>query len=77
MNKKVKAFLYNFLGFVVIYLPTLYLVNNVNHLQGFWVPMTGFMVALLLAPKFQAVKTNEGEKIFMKWLFIKGVKEVK
>jgi hypothetical protein len=39
--------------------------------------MTGFMVALLLAPKFQAVKTNEGEKIFMKWLFIKGVKEVK
>jgi hypothetical protein len=30
-----------------------------------------------LAPKFQAVKTNEGEKIFMKWLFIKGVKEVK
>lgn len=77
MNKKVKAFLYNFLGFVVIYLPTLYLVNNVTHLKGFWVPMTGFMVALLLAPKFQAVKTNEGEKIFMKWLFIKGVKEVK
>jgi hypothetical protein len=39
--------------------------------------MTGFMVALLLAPKFQMVKTQNGEKIFMKWLFIKGVKEVK
>jgi hypothetical protein len=39
--------------------------------------MTGFMVALLLAPKFQMVKTHDGEKILMKWLFIKGVKEVK
>ena len=77
MNKKVKAFLYNFLGFVVIYLPTLYLVDNATHLQGIWIPMTGFMVALLLAPKFQALKTNEGEKIFVKWLFVKGVKEVK
>jgi hypothetical protein len=77
MNKKVKAFLYNFMGFVVIYLPTLYVVDVATHLQGFWIPMTGFMVALLLAPKFQAVKTNEGEKIFVKWLFIKGVKEVK
>ena len=77
MNKKVKAFLYNFLGFVVIYLPTLYLVDHVTHLQGFWIPMTGFMVALLLAPKFQALKTHDGEKIFMKWFFFKGVKEVK
>jgi hypothetical protein len=48
-----------------------------THLQGFWIPMTGFMVALLLAPKFQALKTSEGEKIFVKWLFVKGVKEVK
>ena len=65
MSKKVKAFLYNFLGFVVIYLPTLYVVDNVTHLQGIWIPMTGFMVA------------HDGEKIFMKWLFFKGVKEVK
>jgi hypothetical protein len=77
MNKKVKAFLYNFLGFVVIYLPTLYVVDIATHLQGIWIPMTGFMVALLVAPKFQAIKTHEGEKIFMKWLFLKGVKEVK
>lgn len=77
MSKKVKAFLYNFLGFVVIYLPTLYVVDFATHLQGIWIPMTGFMVALLVAPKFQAIKTHDGEKIFMKWLFLKGVKEVK
>ena len=76
MSKKVKAFLYNFFGFVVIYLPTLYLVDAFTHLNGFWIPMTGFMVALILAPKFQAIKTQGGEKIFMKWLFLKDVKEV-
>ncbi|MFY7989038.1 MAG: hypothetical protein ACOVNP_09175 [Flavobacterium sp.] len=77
MSKKVKAFLYNFLGFVVIYIPTLYLVNIFSHLNGIWIPMTAFMVALLLAPKFQAIKTHSGEKIYMKWFFIKGVKEIK
>lgn len=76
MSKKVKAFIYNFLGFVVIYLPTLYLVDIVTHLNGLWIPMTAFMVALILAPKFQTVKTYDGEKIYMKWLFIKGVKEI-
>ena len=37
----------------------------------------GFVVALILSSKFQYVKTNEGDKIFMKWLFVKGIKEVK
>ena len=77
MNKKVKAFVYNFLGFLVIYIPTLYVVDIATHLQGIWIPMTGFMVSVLVAPKFQAVKTHEGEKIYMKWLFIKGVREIK
>ena len=77
MSKKVKAFLFNFLGFVVIYMPTLYLVNIFSRLNGIWIPLTAFMVALLLAPKFQAIKTYDGEKIYMKWLFIKGVKEIK
>ena len=76
MNKKVKSFLYNFLGFVVIYLPTLYLVDEFTHLNGLWIPMTAFMVDLILAPKIQAIKTHNGEKIYMKWFFIKGVKEI-
>ena len=61
---------------LMIYLPTLYLVDIFTHLDGLWIPMTAFMVALLLAPKFQAIKTHNGEKIYMKWLFIKGVKEI-
>jgi hypothetical protein len=76
MSKKVKAFLYNFLGFSIIYIPTYFAVINFTHLQGYWIAGTSFMIALLVAPKFQAIRTNEGEKLFMKWLFIKGVKEV-
>ena len=76
MSKKVKSFLYNFLGFSVFYIPAYLLVMNYSHLQGLWIAGTAFMVSLILAPKFQAVKTHDGEKIFMKWLFIKGVKEI-
>jgi len=77
MSKKVKSFIYNFLGFSLFYIPAYLLVMNYSHLQGLWIAGTAFMVSLILAPKFQAVKTHDGEKIFMKWLFVSGVKEVK
>jgi hypothetical protein len=53
------------------------LAMSCSNLTGFWIPITAFIVSTLLAPKFQAVKTNDGEKLFMKWLFIKGIKEIK
>ena len=40
------------------------------------IPITAFVVGTLTAPKFQAVQTPDGEKIFMRWLFLKGVREV-
>jgi hypothetical protein len=40
-------------------------------------PLTAFVVATILAPKFQAGNVGGTEKIFMKWIFLKGVKEVK
>jgi hypothetical protein len=46
-------------------------------MTGWWKPITAAMMATLLAPKFQAIRTGEGEKLFMKWLFIKGFKETK
>ena len=46
-------------------------------LTGFWIPITAFVVGTILAPQFQAIQTNEGEKLFMKWLFLKGVREIK
>nr|WP_286915206.1 hypothetical protein [Flavobacterium sp. UBA4197] len=54
-----------------------FLIDAYTNLQGFWIPVTAFVVSTLLAPKFQAVKTNDGEKLFMKWIFIKGIREIK
>jgi len=77
MNKKTKALLYNLLGFAVIFIAMRYFVLNYTNLHGIWKPLTAAIVASLLAPKFQVVKTREGEKIFMKAMFFKGIKEVK
>jgi hypothetical protein len=38
--------------------------------------LTAFIVGTILSPKFKAVKTEDGEKLFMKWIFIKDVKEI-
>ena len=77
MNKKTKAFLYNFLGFTPIFLLIYFTVARFSRFDGFWVPLIAGVVSTIIAPKFQAIKVHGDEKIFMKWLFIKGVKEVK
>ncbi len=69
MSKKTKAFIYNFIGFAIFFFATRFLIVSYSHLQGFWIPLTAFVVATILAPKFQAVTTKDGEKLFMKWLF--------
>ena len=76
MSKKTKAFLYNLVGFAVLFISFRYIIQHYSSLVGFWVPATAFVGGTLIAPKFQVVKTHDGEKIYMKWIFIKGVKEV-
>lgn len=77
MSKQVKSILYNFLGFAPFFLLGWYILGNFTNLSGFWVPATATVISTILAPKFQVAKFQGEEKIFMKWLFIKGVKEVK
>lgn len=76
MTKRTKSIIYNFLSFIAFFLPFLILVQSFTGLTGLWIPVTAGMMATLLAPKFQAIKTNEGEKLFMKWLFFREVKEI-
>jgi len=45
-------------------------------ITGYFIPFTAFIIATLIAPKFQAIKTKDGEKIFMSWLLMKGIKEI-
>ena len=77
MNKKTKALLYNFLGFAPLFVVFLFVIERFTGLTGFWIPITSAVVSTLLAPKFQAIRVKGEERIFMKWLFISGVKEVK
>ena len=77
MSKSTRTFIYNFLSFAVFFLPLNFLIEMYTGLTGYFIPITAFVVATLAAPKFQAVKTRDGDKIFLKWLFIKGVKELR
>ncbi|WP_159799066.1 hypothetical protein [Flavobacterium sp. MK4S-17] len=77
MSKKVKAFLYNFICFAIFFSIIYFLVVRFTGLTGLWIPFTSGISASLLTPKFQAINYMGQEKIFMKWMFIKGVKEVK
>lgn len=76
MSKKTKALLYNLVCFAIIFVAVRFLLALYTHLSGLWLPLTAFVIGTILAPKFQAVTTKDGEKVFMKWLFIKGIKEV-
>ncbi|OMQ13474.1 MULTISPECIES: hypothetical protein [Flavobacterium] len=73
---QVRAFLYQLGCFAILFILGRYLVAMYTGLTGFWIPMTAFIVATLISPKFQAVKTKDGEKLFMKWIFIKGIREI-
>jgi len=73
---QVRAFLYNLGCFAILFILFRYLVEQYTSLSGFWIPMTAFLLGTFLAPKFQAAKTKDGEKLFMSWLFVKGIKEI-
>jgi hypothetical protein len=77
MSKKTKAFLYNLVCFAVLFIIFRYLIDKYTGLTGYFIPLTAFVIGTLLAPKFQVAKTHNSEKIFMRWIFLKGVKEVK
>ena len=76
MTNKNKALLYNLFSFALIFIVVRILLGVYSGLYGFWLPLTAFIVSTILSPKFQAVTTRDGEKIFMRWMFIKGIKQL-
>lgn len=77
MTLKTKAFLYQLLSFAVFFIGFRFLIAAYTNLTGFWIPLTAFIVGTIVSPQFQAIKTNDGEKLFMKWIFMKGIKQLK
>ncbi|MXN90491.1 hypothetical protein GR160_04560 [Flavobacterium sp. Sd200] len=77
MNNKVKSLLYNFLGFAPVFLLVYFLAEKFTGLSGIWIPLAAFVASTILSPKFQVAKFQGEEKIFMRWIFLSGIKEVK
>lgn len=75
-KKQVQAFVYQLASFAVLFIAARYAIDEYTNLTGIWIPLTAFVIGTLVAPKFQAVKTKDGEKLYMKWLFVKGFKEI-
>lgn len=73
---QVRAFLYQIGCFAILFTSFRYLVQEYTSLTGFYISLAAFVIGTVLSPKFQAVKTKEGEKLFMKWIFVKGIKEI-
>lgn len=74
---QVRAFLYQLGCFAILFIGIRFLVDSYTSLTGLWIPFTAFAFGTILSPKFQAAKTKDGEKLFMSWLFIKGIREIK
>ncbi len=73
---KVRELLYQIGCFAILFISIQLLVAKYSNLTGLWIPGIAFVVGTILSPKFQAVKTKDGEKLFMSWLFIKGIKDI-
>lgn len=73
---QIRAFLYQLGCFAILFISVRYIIDEFTKLTGFWIPLTAFIIGTIIAPKFQAVKTKDGEKLFMKWIFMKGIREI-
>jgi len=73
---QLRAFIFQLLCFATLFILFRFLTAKYTHLEGIWVSLTAFVIGTILAPKFKAMKTKDGEKLFMSWLFLKGIREI-
>lgn len=79
MKLKYKSLLYNFLGFAFLFLAARLGLGALEFFPDnrILLALAAAVIANILSPKFGVVTTENGEKLFMKWLFLKGVRELK
>ncbi len=77
MSPNVKAFVFQLVCFAILFISSRYIIDRYTMISEFWVAGMAFVISTLLSPKFQAVRTPQGNKLFMKWIFMSGVREIK
>ncbi|MEJ1222203.1 hypothetical protein [Sediminicola sp. 1XM1-17] len=75
MKPSFKAFFYNFIGFGILFIVIRAIMWVVLPGDSILLAIVAAIMASVLSPKFAATKTKDGEKLFMKWLFMKGIKK--
>lgn len=76
MKPKYKALLLNFIAFVVLFLIARLALGYYLPINPIFLAVTSAIIANVLAPKFGAIQTDDGEKVLMRWIFIKGMREI-
>lgn len=76
MSKKNKAFIYQLLSFTIFFIGCIFLFKQFLPFKDFYIKLISFVVATVLAPKFKAIQTKEGEKLLVKIIFVKELKEI-
>ncbi|NAS32794.1 hypothetical protein GTQ40_17580 [Flavobacteriaceae bacterium R38] len=77
ISPKTKALFYNFICFAILFIIIRLSIDYVLQLSQTVMALISAIAASILAPKFGVVNTQKGDKILMKWIFIKKMKEVK
>lgn len=76
MKPKFKVLVYNFLGFAILFIIFRFGLNLILQLESFYMSLIAAIAASILAPKFAVVKKEGVDKIVIKWIFMKGFKEL-
>jgi len=76
MKLKHKALILNFIGFTILFLIARFCLGYLFTIDRLYLSIVAAIIATLLVPKFVVVKAADGEKLMMKWLFLKGFKEI-
>lgn len=76
MTTKVKVLILNFLAFAILFLIFRFGLGAAISMNSMLTSLIAAVLASVLAPKFAEVKERNGNKILMKWIFMKGFKEI-
>ncbi len=77
MTPKTKALIFNFIAFVSLFLVLRYLVlGYIIKTDGLWLAVIAAAISSVLAPKFFVVTEEGKEKLIMKTIFSKGIREL-
>jgi hypothetical protein len=74
MSLKNQALVFNFISFALLFIFMRYVIIDYFSLVSLMKSIISAVIATILAPKFMVSKTNEGSKLMLKWIFIKGFK---